>query len=423
LLFELLTQDSHLTGRQLASRLGVSLATLARDLVSAEVWLEDHGLYLQRRPRLGTMVVGREEDWRHALVSLILDSGLESELLQVCLWAKRPFATDGYALVHPARYRMLREIDRWHLGDAWRYIRRIENGLGITIAESDHLSLSLYWAIMVNRYQKGHTIRLSENELKAQQFLPEYVAIEAVATLFEQETGVRLPAQEKAQLTIEVLTAAREPSSTPSQGSQSPLPAETLELARRIVDGISQRLGSDMDHPEVLYRLAEHLSRSLLRLRHGLPIRNPLTDDVQRGYPGIWSATQETLEALGKDLGQTLPREEVAFIVMYMGVAMELNRRLMRRRGPRVIVACPTGGVTAWMLLSRLRSEFPELDVAHVVSVLELHKVDLQDVDAIISTVQLHFRQVPVITISPLVTESEVNRVRQELGLMAHAGN
>jgi transcriptional antiterminator len=167
----------------------------------------------------------------------------------------------------------------------------------------------------------------------------------------------------------------------------------------------------------VLARLAEHLSRSVTRVHHGLPIRNPLTPEVRRAYPALWDATSEAARGLAGDLNAALPQEEIAYITMYMGMALELRRRLERNAGRRVVIVCPSGGVTAWMLLSRLKSELPELEVVDVMSIRYLGKFDRESADAVISTAELSSCPLPVITVSPLVTGQDIERIRRRLGL------
>lgn len=424
LLFNLLTQDGYLTGQALVQQIAISQATLARDLSKVEAWLEKHNLYLQRRPRLGTIVVGREDDLRHALISLILENTLESALLELCIWGKQPRAKGQSLLRDPLQATMLEDLARWKLDDAWRFISRIQDGLGYVIAESDHLYLALYWAIMEQRTRRDHVISIPGSQIEAQQRQPEYLAIQNAADLLEHECGLRLPPNELAQLTLEVLTSARKAhtSSSAAEAASQDIPLEYIEMAERIVNEIGIQLGADLNHPEVLSRLAEHLSRTMIRMRHGLPIRNPLEKEVRLAYPTIWEAAARTGEMLAPELQVSLPAEEIAFITMYVSMAQDLNRRLKKKHGPRVIVACPTGGVTVWMLLSRLRNELPELEIVGVVSLLHLHKVDPHRIDAIISTVELTYRDLPVITISPLVSEEDVVRIRRELRLALEEG-
>jgi mannitol operon transcriptional antiterminator len=146
-----------------------------------------------------------------------------------------------------------------------------------------------------------------------------------------------------------------------------------------------------------------------------MPFQNPLTDEVRKAYPALWKATQSAVHEL--DQGTAFPAEEIAYITMYMGMALDLTRRLSRKPGRRVVIACPSGGVTVWMLVSRLKMELPELEVVDTISLRHISRVDSDDIDAIISTAKLNARNVPVITVSPLVNDQDIAQIRQTLSL------
>lgn len=418
LLFELFTHDMGLTDREIRALVSTSRATISRDLISIEAWLREHNLFVQKRPRMRTVLVGREDDFRHACVSLILETVRETALLDLCLWGRTP-SDRSEEVKHPVQRLVLDRISNWGLHEAWRYISQIERELRVTFPDSDHLSLCLYWAVTVQRVRNGHGVTLPEGQITAQQRQPEHRAVENACHLLYRESGVRFSPSEIAQLTLEVFASSRQPSSGWERDltAAAPVDAEFTDLARRLAVDIGSRVGADLTHGEVVARLAEHLSRTITRARHGLPIRNPLTSEVQQAYPNLWWATEEAVKALCADLGVALPAEEVAFITMYMGMALELKRRLERKAGRRVVVVCPSGGVTAWMLVSRLKAEFPEIDVVDVISMRYLGRINHEQADVIVSTADLKSSPLPVITVSPLVNDQDVEHLRRRLGI------
>lgn len=418
LLFELFNHDLGLTDREIRALVSTSRATISRDLASIEAWLREHNLFVQKRPRMRTLLVGREDDLRHACVSLILETIRETALLDLCLWGRGP-SDRSEEVKHPVQRLVLDRISGWGLHEAWRYISQIERELRVTFPDSDHLSLCLYWAIAVQRVRSGHGVTLPEGQISAQQRQPEHRAVENACQLLYRETGLRLSPSEVAQLTLEVFASSRQPAAGWEREvtAAAPVDPEFADIARRLAGDIGSRVGADLTHAEVVARLAEHLSRTITRARHGLPIRNPLTSEVQQAYPNLWRATDEAVKALCAELGVPLPAEEVAFITMYMGMALELKRRLERKAGRRIVVVCPSGGVTAWMLVSRLKAEFPELDVVDVISMRYLGRIDRERADLIVSTADLKSSPLPVITVSPLVSDQDVEHIRRRLSL------
>ena len=112
--------------------------------------------------------------------------------------------------------------------------------------------------------------------------------------------------------------------------------------------------------------------------------------------------------------------EEVAFLAMYLALAFDLPLRCSTRPRPRVLVVCPSGGVTVSMLLSRLHTELPELDVVRVASMRSLARLNGDDVDAVISTAPAVVRGLPSIVVSPLLPGHDLTQIRRVLRLLPH---
>ena len=75
---------------------------------------------------------------------------------------------------------------------------------------------------------------------------------------------------------------------------------------------------------------------------------------------------------------------------------------------------------TAWILVSRLLAEFPQLEVAQVVSKTAFeHQADEDAMDLVISTVPLEGPPGPIpwLVVSPLLDARDVRRLTRLLGL------
>ncbi|MPN56913.1 Transcriptional regulator MtlR [bioreactor metagenome] len=129
----------------------------------------------------------------------------------------------------------------------------------------------------------------------------------------------------------------------------------------------------------------------------------------------LWQATSKAIDEVWDEAGPPLPMDEIAYITMYVALALELNKSVKKKVSvPRVVVACPSGGVTVWMLVSRLRVELPEIEIKEVISLRDINNVDPSEVDAIISSAQVSARNIKSITVNPLLTEKDVKKIKQE---------
>jgi transcriptional antiterminator len=415
LLYQVLSQAGDFSESRVRAKLKISRTTLTKDWDRVEHWLNQRDLFLTHRPRSGISVQGRENDIRHALITLLFEIGLESDLINMALWGIKDLGLKQKEVSQAIQY-ILADITSWKLTDGWNMITWVENELVTTFADGDHLALTLYWVIMLQRINKKHFIQLSDERIHYLSTRPEYQVVQEIIDRLVIKAGLKLPPPEIAQLTLEVMTARGIFTSQAEAQNVEKNNEKTAEIARQLVHKIGQYLGTDLDNSEVITRLTDHLSRVVIRMKFELPIQNNLTEETRHAYPLIWQATSKAIDEVWDEAGPPLPAEEIAFITMYMALAVQLNKNVQhRRQNPRAVVACPSGGITVWMLVSRLQEELPEIEIKEVISLRDISKINPDDVDIIISTAQVNSRKIKPITVNPLLTEQDILKIRREL--------
>ena len=131
---------------------------------------------------------------------------------------------------------------------------------------------------------------------------------------------------------------------------------ELLDLMMNVAAvRLQESLGTDAD---LRNNLEQHLDRLAVRMRYGLPVHNPLLHEVADRYPLVHAVARELGELISKYLDAPVAEDEIGFVTMYLCGAMERSRL---HPAKRAIVVCPSGMATAWVLVSRLQTEFPQL--------------------------------------------------------------
>ena len=105
---------------------------------------------------------------------------------------------------------------------------------------------------------------------------------------------------------------------------------------------------------------------------------------------------------------------------MYLAGSLERNRL---RPKVRITVVCPAGMATAWILVSRLSAEFPNVEITRVVSKTAYeHELAGASSDLVVSTVPLDEQPAGVefVVVSPLLREKDLRRLARFLGEPAH---
>ena len=122
-------------------------------------------------------------------------------------------------------------------------------------------------------------------------------------------------------------------------------------------------------------------------------------------YPEVQAVADEVRPTIEDQVGAAISDDELGFVTMYLSGAMERANLRPRRRA---MVVCPSGMATAWVLVSRLQAEFPELALVQVLSASEYEQQDTSDFNIVISTISLPEIDTPVVVVSPLLSSSDV---------------
>ena len=388
----------------LEGSLGVSRPTVRRDVRVAEHWLEQHRLHLRRLPGVGLAVRGSELEVRAGLLALVLERVPGNELAARTSGSgptKEPGSAGLGAYVGHLELPLVRRILAEELRD-------VDEG------DPSIISAALSIAIGVDRVRANHPARLGRGRLRSLLDHPVSDAARRITLAIGERLEVALAPPEAAAITESLLGLVEltAPIAAPD--------ARAMELVDRLVEAAAARLHVALADDDLLRaNLTEHVRRLRVRLRYGLPLSNPLRDEVRRRYPEVYAAATEILAEVGPVDGVAIPVDEVGFLTMYLAGSLERHRLQPK---VRVTVVCPAGMATVWILVSRLLAEFPQVEVAQVFSKTAFEDAsEVVTTDLMISTVPLEGLglEVPAVVVNPLLPERDVRRLTRYLGLPA----
>ena len=383
---------------EIHEELGVSKTSARRDLQTCEPWLERNGLPLVRRPGKGIAVVGSERRIRQVMVQLLLET-IPDSVLMAQVGDDEGDREQKSARI-PVGFR--ERLEALPLRESAAIIRESLFRQRLSAGRSE-LVFSLYLALSIARIREGRVVDVSAG---LQRSVTEHPVAESVAGLveaIEQELGGPFEEAEFGALTEYLLGLDTLQTTVAASGAIGKgMVAKLLVVAG---DRLHPAL---VDDAELERGLAAHLERLSIRLRHGLPVHNPLLREVKERYPDVHVVAGELAALLEPQLGQSVTDDEIGFLTMYLSGAMERARLRPRRR---VLVVCPSGMATAWVLVSRIQAEFPEFDLVQVLSEGDYEELDDRNYDLVITTVPVPEHSAPVVVVNPLLSAGDVARV------------
>lgn len=158
--------------------------------------------------------------------------------------------------------------------------------------------------------------------------------------------------------------------------------------------------------------LEAHFEPLITRLKMGVQMKNPLFDEVYSRYTKEFEIIKYYFSQMPLLEGHEVDNHEWAYIVLHVFAAIERHKQ---KQQLNVIVICSTGMGSAQMLRSRLETEFgSSIRIIDVISYYQLDEQKLEDIDLIISTIDIttSFFTIPVIQVSVFLNEQDIRQIK-----------
>ncbi|RBW68864.1 BglG family transcription antiterminator [Bacillus taeanensis] len=398
----LLKADKVHTMQQLANLFYVSKSTIGQDLIEVEHWMRSFDLRLVRKPNLGLKVEGEEKAWRTALSKVIDVSAnqlsfvsLQENVLQEVI------SSYDYSLIETE-------------------IRKIERALDFQFTDQAMTNLTIHLAIAVKRIKLGYGIIMPQEELVELQEKKEYALALQLAESLERILAVKIPNDEVGYMTLHLLGARFHYDHSMEhehvEESLQKIDSEALSASRMIIQKAAEVIDvSLLEDKELLIGLSVHLHATLNRLRHGLSVSNPMLKEIKKMYRYPFDLIFSFIPEIENAFKISLPEDEVAYITLHVQAALERVQK-QQQKITKALIVCPTGTGTSQLLKAKLERYFSNLMIVDTVSTFQLKKkIEQKNPDVLISTVPLKNRDLPSLTVTPLLLEYEREKLKNFL--------
>ncbi|OAB28334.1 hypothetical protein PMSD_22680 [Paenibacillus macquariensis subsp. defensor] len=398
-----------------ASRFKVTEGMLSHDLDLIEGWLEAFHIKLMRKPGYGIYVEGTEKDYRAALIHLLHESVDEYELIRL---VRDPMNKSGQVIGqihHHIRSRLLNLVEDNTIIIIEKYLTELEEKTGMKLTDSAFIGLAVHLALAIERIRTGQRIKIPPSVLSELRLHPDFNAAQALVKRLEEVLGLTIPEDEIGYITMHLKGAeTRIQIEAVSDVAYENVSFELVRLARKILKKAETETGFELkSNSKLFYGFISHLGPALERLKLGLDIRNPLLSQIKEQYATTFEVARECAKVLEEYLEQPVPEAEIGYIALHLGAMSEYAEVKYRKRSIRVLIVCASGMGTSSLLQTRVRKEFPSLQIIDVISAAEVSELDEQ-VDLVISTVDLTSKR-QVVRVSPLLGETDMKKVRTAL--------
>jgi mannitol operon transcriptional antiterminator len=381
--------------RALALDLQVTVTTVTRDLLATESWFAAHGLRVVRKRGCGLWLDGPEENRRRAIADFLVKRVSEAKLIELMTAASSGGGRLGDALLESV-FLLINRDDFQRAGEA---LYNVERDTAAMFTPSASLEIGLQLALAGARMAR---FPILDGLIDRHDYAGELRLAKKLLALVQRDNAPPLPNPEIAHIALQLRGAKRR---EPPLGRATGSDTEILDGIRMLLAECDRELGSELSaNSPLVSGLLAHLKPAFHRLAHHMPIRNALLPEIRQEYEALFSLLAA---AAGRAFSRALPDEEIGYLVMHIGAALE-----RRRKRCRALVVCAAGIGTSRMLASRLRTELPDMQIVDELSWLEAERRRRDDYDVILSTVALPPGVHEHIVVHPLLPPADLQRVR-----------
>ncbi|WP_347552560.1 BglG family transcription antiterminator [Pseudalkalibacillus hwajinpoensis] len=385
--YELLMVKEPTTLQHLAMRHFINRSTLRKELERIGRWLEEMNLTLRSRQKVGLMIEGSEKSRRRALVNLgtlVQNDSLSSPFL------KKQFTSYEIEIVE-------------------KELRNLQVQQSITYTDDSHTNLLYHTLFTIKRTKLRHPIQMTDEEEEQIKKYSEFNWSQALLKRLEIIFVVHFPMGEIAYLALHLIGAKRSYGGSDSLMLRQP---EVERLGQELISRMTEMTSLSFDADDTLMEgLRVHLYAALNRIQYGLSVTNPMLQDIKRMYPYLFDLLIQIIEEQSRKHQLSIPEDEIAYLTLHFEAAVE---RLNSHRGKTksAVIVCHLGVGMSQLLRTKLERKFASLTILDCIGRTSLNDfLNLQQVDLIISTLELDRQDVPHIVISPLLNTEEESKL------------
>ncbi|PDZ06858.1 PTS sugar transporter subunit IIA [Bacillus cereus] len=388
--YSLLMNVKPVTVQELAEQYFVNRAAVKKDLDRIEKWLEELGLELILKQRVGLTVEGDERNKRKALAKLS-DLIHNRELMNQFI--KEQF------LYHEIEFVMTE-------------LKALQKRYAIFFTDDTLENLLLHTLIMVRRMKLKQPISMSTDDLNIVRETKEYGWTLDFLTRLEFVFTAHFTEEEIAYLAIHILGGKFRYQDEWGKSKLNVGSPVLSQVVSHLIDRMSKLNEIDFDKDTFLVEgLQMHLYTTLNRLQYNLSVSNPMLHEIKRMYPYMFDMLIHELDDINQSLSLQIPEEEAAYLTLHFQAAMErLNDKKVSKN---VIIVCHMGIGMSQLLRTKIERKFRHVHVMDCIakSDLEEYLMKNKKVELIISTIDLQQLKIPQCVVSPLLERSEESKL------------
>lgn len=161
---------------------------------------------------------------------------------------------------------------------------------------------------------------------------------------------------------------------------------------------------------EFMDAIFDHIKRFINRSKANIESKNPLLSQIKSKFPIEFNLAIFLANKIESELSIKLNEDELGYIAIHFAAANERNKK---NTSKKICIVCHYGIGTGQLLSEKLKQSISDLNVIGVYPVRYLDIANSQDVDLIVSTIEIKDSEKPVLYIENIFDDSVVANVNK----------
>lgn len=397
----ILNQTYPVSATMLAEKLSVSKATISVDLKKLEAILLQYRLALKKQPN-HLMIIGKERDRRRLI----------SEML------KKATQNQQYLPIKQSLQASLATMETWFpTVDLIHLMEIIENSqaaMGVNFSFESTINLIVHLSLAIQRLERGMDIQIQSSHLEHLKKQNEYEHAIVIAEAVSSKYKLKLPEAETAYITYHLMGAKL--NRVNSYESYRDQHMNIFPLLDLVIDKVELEMNTPIVDRDTLRKdLFLHLVPTIQRLQFGTPMKNPLFERIIGEYKALFHICQSALRIIENNLQLKFDAHETSYITMHFAASLHRQNKT-NQQFQKILLVCASGIGTSRLLNARLHEHFQNFEIVDSISVQEVDEtLSQQEVDLLITTIPLEKTVVPIVEVSPMLSERELQALSKYL--------
>lgn len=394
ILFYLLHEEDFIKTKLLSLKLQVSVQTIRNDLQLIENFLKTYDLKLEKKKGLGLLISGNGTSRNHLLVNLLI----RNIDIDVFLKWIEDFNESGSLFIDFLSEFGYEDI----IKKSYTVVNNIINERDIQLTDIEFQEFIFLITVFIKN-RNSYILEPPEHE----ETFYNKILTKKIKNYIESVFDISLSGYEIRYLKwIINLISNHNMKSIIIDKNELGMAKKINNFIALVEDSLKVNLHSDSTLVE---GLTSHIDRALIRIRNGISVSNPINNEIKNRYEELYRLIRRSADEIF--VNDLFPEDEIGYLVLYFVVALDK----MSTKSVKVLVVCSSGMGSSKMLASRLEREIPEVIVKKIIALISLPKESMGEYDLVISTIPLDLQSIPHMTVSPLLNNEEINRLKHRL--------